>query len=119
MRPGPVVELPFFYSRPDFPRHAEYMLSSTYHWQPLINGYSDHIPQEFRDMVIPMSSFPTRESFAMLERMRARYAVFHLNYYDRRSREKLLERIERYGEFLAPLSREDEVWLYEIVGWPR
>jgi len=95
------------------------MLSSTYHWQPLVNGYSDHIPQEFRDMVIPMSSFPTRESFGMLERMRARYAVFHLNYYDRRSREKLLERIERYGEFLAPLSREDEVWLYEIVGWPR
>jgi hypothetical protein len=31
----------------------------------------------------------------------------------------LLERIERYGEFLTPLSREDEVWLYEIVGWPR
>jgi hypothetical protein len=119
LRPGPVVELPFFYSRPDFPRHAEYMLYSTYHWQPLVNGYSDHIPQEFRDMVIPMSSFPTRESFGMLEGMRTRYAVFHLNYYDRRSREKLLERIERYGEFLTPLSREDEVWLYEIVGWPR
>jgi hypothetical protein len=119
LRPGPVVELPFFYNRLDFSRHAEYMLYSTYHWQPLVNGYSDHISQEFRDMVIPMSSFPTRESFGILERKRARYAVFHLNYYDRRSRARLLERIERYQQFLAPLSREGDVWLYEIVGWPR
>jgi hypothetical protein len=118
-RPGPVVELPFFYERSDFPRHAYYMLYSTYHWQPLINGYSDHIPQDFRDMVIPMSSFPTRESFALLERRRARYVVFHLNLYDRRSREKLMQRLEQYQQYLAPLSREDDVWLYEIVGWPR
>ena len=62
-RPGPVVEFPFFYNRSDFPRHAEYMLYSTYHWQPLVNGYSDHIPQEFRDMVIPLSSFPTGGEF--------------------------------------------------------
>lgn len=117
-RPGPVVEFPFFYNRSDFPRHAEYMLYSTYHWQPLVNGYSDHIPQAFRDMVIPLSSFPTIESFGILERKRARYVVFHLNYYDRRSREKLIERIERYQEYLAPLSRENDVWLYEIVGWP-
>lgn len=118
-RPGPVVELPFFYQRSDFPRHAYYMLYSTYHWQPLINGYSDHIPQDFRDMVIPMSSFPTRESFALLEQRRARYAVFHLDFYDRRNREKLMQRLEQYQQYLAPLSREDDVWLYEIVGWPR
>ena len=59
------------------------------------------------------------ESFGILERKRARYAIFHLNYYDRRSREKLIERIERYGQFLEPLSREGDVWMYEIVGWPR
>ena len=118
-RRGPVVEFPFFYNRWDFPRHAEYMLNSTYHWQPLVNGYSDHISQEFRDMVIPLSSFPTVESFGILERKRARYVVFHLNYYDRRSRAKLLERIERYQQYLAPISREGDVWLYEIIGWPR
>ena len=67
MRPGPVVEFPFFYERSDFPRHAEYMLYSTYHWLPLVNGYSDHIPQEFRAQVIPLSSFPTMESFGLLE----------------------------------------------------
>ncbi|MBL8142069.1 MAG: hypothetical protein JNM38_13220 [Acidobacteria bacterium] len=116
---GVVVEFPFFYRRTDFPRHAEYMVNSTYHWRPMVNGYSDHIPQDFRDMVIPLSSFPTRESFAILEQRRARYAVFTLNGYDRRSREKLLDRIEQYREYLHPLSRENDVWLFEIVAWPR
>jgi hypothetical protein len=119
LRPGPVAEFPFFYNRSDFPRHAEYMLSSTYHWQPLINGYSDHIPQDFRDMVIPLSSFPTIESFRILQERKARYAIFHLDYYDRRSREKLLERLDRYQQYLTPLSRENDVWLFEITAWPR
>ncbi len=118
LRYGPVAEFPFFYTRSDFPRHAAYMLNSTVHWQPLINGYSDHIPQDFRNMVLPMSSFPTRESFTLLRERRARYVVFHLNWYDRRSRERLMERLTTYREFLAPLSQVDDVWLYEITGWP-
>ncbi len=115
---GPVAEFPYFYRRSDFPRHADYMLGSTYHWQPLINGYSDHIPQEWRDTVVPLSSFPTREAFGILGRLGARYAVFHLQGYDRRSRERLLERLTEYGRYLRPLVQQDDVWLYEIVDWP-
>jgi hypothetical protein len=115
---GPVVEFPYFYRRPDFPRHAVYMLNSTAHWMPLVNGYSDHIPQDFREHVVPLSSFPTRESFAILAKIGARYAVFHLDMYDRRSRERVIERIAEYGNFLRPLVKEGDVWLFEIVGWP-
>ncbi len=46
---GPVAEFPFFNQRIDFHLHTRYMLKSTAHWQPLVNGYSDHIPVEFRD----------------------------------------------------------------------
>jgi hypothetical protein len=116
--PGPVVEFPYFYERSDFPRHAYYMLNSTTHWMPLINGYSDHIPQEFRNQVRPLSSFPTRESFQILGKAGARYVLFHLNMYDRRSRERLLERIETYRAYLRPLVQEGDVWLFEIVGFP-
>lgn len=116
--PGPVAEFPDYYRRGDFPRHAIYMLNSTTHWMPLINGYSDHIPQEFRDQVIPLSSFPTRESFQILGKLGARYVVFHLNLYDTRSRARLLERIDSYGAYLRPLVREGDVWLFEIVGFP-
>lgn len=115
---GPVAEFPYFYRRNDFPRHAYYMLNSTAHWQPLVNGYSDHIPKDFRSQVVALSSFPTRESFRRLAAVGTRYVVFHLDMYDRRSLERLRERLELYGQYLRPLFQEDEVWLYEIVGSP-
>lgn len=117
--PGAVVELPFWYIRTDFPRHARYMLFSTYHWKPLVNGYSDHIPQWFRDGVVPISSFPTRESLLLLEKHGTRYAVFHTGYYDGRSREHLRERLTQYAAFLHPIDTDSDVWLYEIVAFPR
>lgn len=117
---GPVVELPFWYIRSDFPRHARYMLLSTYHWQPLVNGYSDHIPRWFRDEVIRISSFPTAESLQLVvDRHQAKYAIFHSRYYDSRSRMRLRERLEQYKDFVRPIITEGDVWLYEIVGAPR
>lgn len=115
---GAVAEFPYFYQRSDFPRHAEYMFGSTYHFQPLINGYSDHIPAGWRATVVPLSSFPTRESFGILGRLNTRYVVFHLNGYDRRSRERLQDRLITYGKYLRPIVRESDVWLFEIVDWP-
>lgn len=118
--PGAVVELPFWYVRSDFPRHARYMLLSTYHWHPLVNGYSDHIPQWFRDEVVRISSFPTAESLQILvDRHQARYAIFHTRHYDSRSRVRLRERLEQYQDYVRPILSEGDVWLYEIVGAPR
>ena len=117
---GPVIELPYWHERLAYPRHAEYMLTSTAHWQPLINGYSDHIPQDFRETALPLSTFPSRESFAILEPLGARYAVFHLDLMDPRTRAKLIERVDvEYKAFLRPIEKDGEVWLFEIVGWPR
>jgi hypothetical protein len=115
---GAVAEFPYWYERYDFPRHAYYMLNSTAHWQPLVNGYSDHIPSDFRSTVMPLSSFPTRESFGILAKAGARYVVFHLDMYNTRARERLMERLDTYAPYLRPLAQEGSVWLYEIVAWP-
>jgi hypothetical protein len=115
---GPVAEFPYWYQRSDFPRHAYYMLNSTAHWKPLINGYSDHIPEDFRRHVLTVSSFPSRESFAVLAKAGARYVVFHLNMYDSRSKVRLAERLDTYAAYLRPLVKDGDVWLFEIVGWP-
>jgi hypothetical protein len=118
--PGAVVEMPFWYNRSDFPRHARYMLFSTYHWHPLVNGYSDHIPRWFRDDVIRISSLPTAESLQIVvNRHQAKYAIFHTRYYDSRSRQRLLERLEQYKDYVRQILTEGDVWLYEIVGAPR
>jgi hypothetical protein len=115
---APLAEFPYFARRTDFPRHAEYMLGSTYHWQPLVNGYSDFIPATFRDTALALSFFPTREGFRILSGVGARYVVFHLNGYSAGNRAQLLERLGRYQQFLRPLVQQDDVWLYEIVDWP-
>jgi hypothetical protein len=115
---GVVAEFPFYYERPDFPRHARYMLSSTYHWQPLVNGYSDHIPGDFREIVRPVSSFPSRESFQILRERRTRYVLFHMNYYDVRSRERVMRQIDSYKEYLMPIVQDDEIWMFMITRWP-
>jgi hypothetical protein len=115
---GPTAEFPFYYERIDFPRHAFYMRNSTYHWMPLVNGYSDFIPAAFRLRVVPLSSFPNPESFAIFQGLRLRYAIFHLDLYEHRARERLVTRLEHYRDYLRPIVRENDVWLYEIVGWP-
>jgi hypothetical protein len=116
--PGAVAEFPFFFRPIDFHRHSLYMLYSTAHWHPLVNGYSDYIPDDFTEAVIPVSSFPAWEALKILRARGTRYAIFHLDLYDSRSREKLLERIERYRDYIRPLAREHDTWLFEIVKGP-
>ena len=117
---GPVIELPYWATSIEYHRHAEYMLASTAHWQPLINGYSDHIPQDFRDNARTLAGFPSPESFAILQAMQARYAVFHLDLMAPPARDELIKRLDNdYVGYLKPLEKDGNVWLYEIVSWPR
>jgi len=120
MPKGPVIELPYWATSPEFHRHAEYMLASTAHWQPLINGYSDHIPQDFRDNAPILNTFPSAESFKILEGMGARYAVFHSEFMAPDLRDSVKRRLDvDYVNYLRPLEKDGDVWLYEITGWPR
>ena len=117
---APTIELPFWATAPEYHRHAEYMLSSTGHWQPLINGYSDHIPQDFRDSAPVLATFPSREAFALLEPLQARYAVLHLNLMNGENRERVIRGLDfEYVDYLRPIVKDGDVWLYEITGWPR
>ena len=117
---APTIELPYFSIPIEFHGHAEYMLLSTAHWQPLINGYSDHIPQDFRDTAPTLSTFPSREAFAILERLGARYVIVHLRLMNAAARENMMRRLDgEYAQYLRSIEESADVWLYEIVNWPR
>ena len=117
---GPVIELPYWATSIEYHRHAEYMLASTAHWQPMINGYSDHIPQDFRDAAPALATFPSPQSFAVLRPLAARYAVFHLDLMAPAVREDLIRRLDgEYATNLRPIDKSGDVWLYEIVSWQR
>jgi hypothetical protein len=113
-----VFELPYWYQRHEYPRHAYYMLNSTAHWLPLINGYSDYIPEDFGNTALALSSFPSRESFTILENRGVRYVVFHLDMYNARSRVRLNERLASYVRHLRLLMTDGNLQLYEIVSFP-
>ena len=113
-----VLELPYWHQRHEFPRHAYYMLNSTAHWMPLVNGYSDHIPRDFRDTALALSSFPSRESFAILADRGARYVVIHLDMFSERSEFRLNERLETYKQHLRLIATDGTMQLYEILSFP-
>jgi hypothetical protein len=114
---GPVAEFPFYGQRPAFHLHAQYMLFSTTHWQPLVNGYSDHIPQGFRNDAPVLDSFPSNDSFALLRRRRARYITVHWEMYGPRGPE-IRERLQPFRRHLRELAGDDRMTLYEVVSFP-
>jgi hypothetical protein len=95
------------------------MLNSTTHWQPLVNGYSDHIPQDFRDAARHLSSFPSRESFAEMRQRRVRYVIVHRNRYSRQAATDVEQRLQNHEQHLRLLSEDERVLLFEVVSWPQ
>ena len=116
---GPVVEFPFYHRRIDFHIHTRYMLNSTTHWQPLVNGYSDHTPAEFRTMAVRLASFPSRDAFDAMREKRVRYIVIHRNLYDRASAADVERKLQDFSEFVKPVAEDDAIRIYEVTGFPR
>jgi hypothetical protein len=114
---GAVLEMPVFSYQFRFAR-TQYMLGSTAHWMPLVDAYSDYIPQDFVEKTDTLGGFPTRESFKLLEKDRVRYAVFHVDLYGESLREPLVARLREFTPYLKQHYADDRTWLYEIVGYP-
>jgi hypothetical protein len=115
---GPVVEFPFFDRRIDFHIHTRYMLSSTVHWQPLVNGYSDHIPADFREIAPVLATFPSPESFQAMRTYRVRYLTITRSRYGRQATEDVVARLQRYLPHLKLVADDGDVVIYEVVSWP-
>jgi hypothetical protein len=114
---GAVLELPVYSSKFAFLR-TQYMLSSTAHWMPLVDAYSDYIPQDFNDQAEILGGFPTEAALKLLERDRVRYAVFHTDRYSPESRDELRGRLRALSPYLLRRYADDHVELYEILSYP-
>jgi len=114
---GPVIEMPVYSEKFAFVR-AKYMLSSTAHWMPLVDAYSDYIPTDFTRKAPVLGEFPTYEAFKLLERDQVRYAVFHMDTYSPDMRRALKSRLERFSPYLRQHYRDERTALYEIIAFP-
>jgi hypothetical protein len=114
---GAVIEIPFYSTRFAAER-TRYMLASTTHWMPLVNGFSSHIPRDFLENTPALGGFPSRDAFKILERDRVRYAVFHMHTLDPGARATIVAKLREYDRYFVRRYADDRIWLYEIVAFP-
>ena len=82
--PGNVVlaEMPFYPPHAVF-ENAEYVLNSTAHWRPLMNGYSGYTPTTYRDVAWLMWYFPDERAFPPMKANGVTHITFHPNRWGR------------------------------------
>jgi hypothetical protein len=114
---GPVAEFPFYGRRFEFHEHTLYMMRSTEHWQPLLNGYSDNIPQDFRTLAATLATFPSPEAFQAMRERRVRYITIDRRLYGESAAE-IDVRLQPFIPYLRLLAADERTTLYEVIGFP-
>jgi hypothetical protein len=76
--PGRVVlaEVPFYPSQGVF-ENGKYVLNSTAHWRPLMNGYSGYIPESYRRNAAAFWYFPEAHAIEAMRRAGATHIMIH------------------------------------------
>ncbi|MGH9313513.1 MAG: hypothetical protein ACRD1S_09975, partial [Vicinamibacterales bacterium] len=110
---GAVAEFPFYGGR-QVEFNALYMLFSTYHWQPLVNGYSDNFPPDFYELASTLQTFPSPEAFRALDERQTRYVIVHYPRYSAEHATDVRGRLHTFQSRLRLIARADTIELYEL-----
>ncbi|MGH7895461.1 MAG: hypothetical protein ACREQL_12390, partial [Candidatus Binatia bacterium] len=98
---GPLLELPLY--RIDLQRESLYMYYSTFHWLPLLNGYSSYPPSSWRELAEAAAKLPAPEAADAVLAHGPRWVLLHRDAVPPRDRtrweEVLAERLQRVADF--------------------
>ena len=78
--PVVLVETPF-YPPEAVHMNAVYVLNSTAHWRPLLNGYSGYTPSGFAELAAAFRPFPADDAVRAMQRAGATHVVVHFGRY--------------------------------------
>jgi hypothetical protein len=108
-----VAEMPFYSADRVF-HNADYLLHSTRHWRPMVNGYSGLTPTSYEQHAVDLRRFPDPHA---IETLRA-IGVTHVFVHDRLMREwydnETADAV-RHAPGLRLVAFDGDVALYEIV----
>jgi hypothetical protein len=124
-QPGrdPVVHLPMLdvyglERRPAF-HESIYMVYSTLHWKPLVNGYAGIEPRRYVQLRELLRSFPSPESLGALRAAGTRYVVVHRKGYGPNQWQRLQQRMpEALASSLRELAVLGTDTVYELLPVP-
>jgi hypothetical protein len=71
-----LLEVPFYGSR-SAQFHAQYMLYSTAHWRPIVNGYSGFQPPSFYENAAALERFPDETAFTRIHALGVTHIAVH------------------------------------------
>jgi hypothetical protein len=90
----PIAEVPFWWGISD-----RYIFYSTFHWQPLTNGFSGSWPPSYRPLHVAMQTFPNERSIVTLRSYGVWYVVIHEEFYGTEDYRGMIARVEKTSAF--------------------
>jgi len=112
--PGPVVlaEQPFFARWAIF-QNAPYVLNSTAHWRPLMNGYSGYTPASYQNYADNFWSFPEERAIRAMKDAGVTHVMVHPRRF-MRDPEKVMEQIEARSDMELIAAGSNGIRLYRL-----
>ena len=95
----------------------EYAYLSTFHWFPLVNGYSGYHPPSYLDRLDRLIEFPSERSLRQLRADNVRYVILHAAKYSPTVLHEIRSRLLREGQLIeiAALDASDgPAFLYRL-----
>ena len=100
-----LAEFPFW-AVGSIARNGRYVLASTEHWKPLLNGYSGFVPPSYADVSHRLARFPAQDTIELLRNIGITHVVVHPALYDR----------EQSATILGAVADQRELVLIAIDG---
>ncbi len=110
---GAVVEFPFP-PRAEFDRNAAYVLASTVHWRPLLNGYSGFAPASYGETADRLQGFPSPRTIGFLRGLDVTHVVVHPERFRGNRATRFVRRVEASRDLQLVAVDEDGSQLYRL-----
>jgi hypothetical protein len=114
--PTVLLELPLV--APDIAFEPIYMYFSTFHWKPLVNGYSGFSPPSYQHLLRLIETFPDDKSLSLLRQRGVTHVIVHGLLYDPKDYEAVvarLDRCEQLEKVTAVKWQRRETRLYRVL----
>ena len=108
-----VVEAPFPIPQQWF-LNAPYMVNSTRHWRPMLNGYSGFLPPSYDRSYQAMATFPSDASLIALSQLGVTHIVVHQRAMNHGAPDTPFNPYESIGS-LNLVTRDDDVLIYQLL----
>lgn len=108
-----VAEFPFYAGEADY-LNAAYVLASTAHWTPLVNGYSGMAPAAYEARARVLHHFPTAPAIDELRRLGVSHVVVHLDRYGPKRQRSTTAYLDARPDFELLATGPDGARLYRL-----